>query len=97
MLADLHASSPALRAAVRAGAGNRFVDGQAITVPVTVAFGSHDRMLPLRTSQLRDQLPAHTRWVTLPNCGHVPMWDHPELVADTILEGIGDHTAAYND
>jgi pimeloyl-ACP methyl ester carboxylesterase len=37
--------------------------------------------------RLRDELPDHTRFVTLPDCGHVPMWDDPALVARTILEG----------
>jgi pimeloyl-ACP methyl ester carboxylesterase len=25
--------------------------------------------------------------LTLPNCGHIPTWDDPELVARVILEG----------
>jgi pimeloyl-ACP methyl ester carboxylesterase len=90
MLADMQTAAPALRVALREGVRTRFVGGQVITVPVTIAFGSHDRMLPQRNSRLRDQLPAHTRWVTLPNCGHVPMWDHPDLVARTILDGTAE-------
>jgi pimeloyl-ACP methyl ester carboxylesterase len=89
MVVDMHTSAPALRVALRQGVRSRFVGGQVITVPVTIAFGSHDRMVPQCNSQLRDELPAHTRWVTLPNCGHVPMWDNPDLVARTILDGMG--------
>jgi pimeloyl-ACP methyl ester carboxylesterase len=50
-------------------------------VPVTVVFVDRDRILPARRYQERGLLPAHTRWVVLDPCGHVPMWDRP---ADTV-------------
>jgi pimeloyl-ACP methyl ester carboxylesterase len=53
--------------------------------PVTVAWGSHDRILPHRQAlRARRRLPA-ARHVDLPGCGHVPMSDDPGLVASTIL------------
>jgi pimeloyl-ACP methyl ester carboxylesterase len=64
----------------------RFTDGSGIDVPVTIAYGERERLLP-RRARRGEELPKHTRWVTLPACGHVPMWDDPELVARTILEG----------
>ena len=64
----------------------RFRDGQGIDVPVTVAWGDKERLIPPKARR-RDELPAHTNYVTLPNCGHSPMWDDPELVSRTILEG----------
>jgi len=64
----------------------RFRDGQDIDVPVTVAWGDKERLIPAK-ARLRDELPAHTNYVTLANCGHSPMWDDPELVSRTILEG----------
>ncbi len=70
-----------LEAARRAG---HFVGGRSITVPVTVAFGSRDRVL-LRCWRRRNELPAHTRWLELHGCGHIPMWDDPGLVASVIL------------
>lgn len=55
-------------------------------VPVTVAWGSRDRILPVVQAQrARQALPA-ARHVSLPGCGHVPMSDDPELVARVILE-----------
>ncbi|WP_194818018.1 alpha/beta fold hydrolase [Nocardia sp. XZ_19_385] len=89
MVRDLDRSRVALRLAVRHARPLRFEDGREIDVPVTVAFGTHDRMLTRGVSQLREELPAHTRWVTLPGCGHVPMSDDPALVARTILDGSG--------
>jgi len=65
---------------------SRFTGGQDIDVPVTIAYGDRERLVPKR-ARGADELPAHTRWVTLPGCGHVPTWDDPELVAKTVLEG----------
>jgi pimeloyl-ACP methyl ester carboxylesterase len=67
-------------------ASSRFTGGQAIDVPVTVAYGDKDKAL-LKRHRTADELPPHTRWVTLARCGHVPMADDPELVASTILAG----------
>lgn len=69
-------------------AAEPFRGGQAINVPVTVAFGQRDLLLR-RRARVRDELPAHTRWLTLKGCGHVAMWDDPEAVARLILAGIG--------
>jgi len=56
-------------------------------VPVTIAWGSHDRLLPRRQALVaRDRLPQ-ARFVRLAGCGHVPMTDDPALVADILLRG----------
>ncbi|WP_327009405.1 alpha/beta fold hydrolase [Dactylosporangium sp. NBC_01737] len=54
-------------------------------VPVTIAWGSRDRIfLPVQAGVARDRLPG-ARHVTLDGCGHVPMSDDPALVAGVIL------------
>jgi pimeloyl-ACP methyl ester carboxylesterase len=59
------------------------------TVPVTVAWGDHDRILPPRQAErARERLP-NARHVSLPGCGHVPMSDAPDLVAHVVLETTG--------
>lgn len=58
----------------------------AITVPVTVAFGDRDWLLP-KYSRSRAALPAHARWIEQPGWGHVPMWVDPAGIAELILEG----------
>lgn len=63
-----------------------FTGGDAIKVPLTVAFGTRDWLLT-SASQHRGELPAHTRWLTPRGWGHVPMWDDPHAVARLILEG----------
>ena len=60
--------------------------GRGIAVPVTVAFGDRDWILP-RGSQHQDGLPAHTSWVKKRGWGHVPMWVDPVGVSQLILDG----------
>jgi pimeloyl-ACP methyl ester carboxylesterase len=64
----------------------RFAGVRGIEVPVTLAWGEKDRLLPAK-ARLTDELPVGARKVTLPGGGHLPMWDDPELVAKTILAG----------
>lgn len=64
----------------------RFSDGRQIGVPVTIAFGARERLLSRRRARRRDELPAHTRWLELDGCGHVPTWDDPALVASVIRD-----------
>ncbi|GGZ80950.1 hydrolase [Streptomyces subrutilus] len=55
-------------------------------LPVTVAWGTRDRLL-LRRQGIRAKhtLPG-ARLVRLPGCGHVPMSDDPALVARVVLD-----------
>jgi pimeloyl-ACP methyl ester carboxylesterase len=55
-------------------------------VPVTVAFGDNDRLLPAPRFQQRDLAPAHARWEVLWNCGHAPMWDVPKVTTSLVRE-----------
>src|SRR4051794_25151983 len=56
--------------------------------PVTVAFGSRDRILLPWQSRHVEQLPSGTRVASLPGCGHVPTYDDPEAVAALVTETI---------
>ena len=53
-----------------------FTGATRIGVPLTVAFGEHDRLI--RPARLR--VPG-ARTLVLPGCGHIPMWDRPDLVS----------------
>jgi pimeloyl-ACP methyl ester carboxylesterase len=64
----------------------RFRDGASLDVPVIVAWGDDDQLIPPKARR-QDELPPHTRTVTLAGCGHVPFWDDPEQVAQVILDG----------
>ncbi|MFI5831166.1 alpha/beta fold hydrolase [Streptomyces sp. NPDC051578] len=68
-----------------AGAAVRFtVDLPGL--PVTIAWGDRDRLLPRRQGIRAKQAIPGARLVRLPGCGHVPMNDDPALVARVILD-----------
>jgi pimeloyl-ACP methyl ester carboxylesterase len=85
-MAATYSRTPSFDAHLAATRRDRFRDGHGIRVPVTVAWGEKERLIPSK-ARLRDELPEHTRFITLPDCGHTPMWDDPELVARTISKG----------
>ena len=58
--------------------------GYPADVPVTIAWAELDKQVGPPKPERR---PAGARFVVMPRVGHVPMWDDPELVARTILEG----------
>jgi pimeloyl-ACP methyl ester carboxylesterase len=53
-------------------------------VPVTIAWAERDRLVGPPKPGRR---PPGARFLVLPNVGHTPTWDDPELVAATLLEG----------
>jgi pimeloyl-ACP methyl ester carboxylesterase len=63
-----------------------------ITCPVRMATPRFDRILPpeLHAPRFRREIPGVDA-VTLPGCGHVPMWDDSELVIRTITEFLERH------
>jgi pimeloyl-ACP methyl ester carboxylesterase len=77
----------AFEAVARAGLRYRFRG--APEVPVTVAWGTRDRILPYRQAALARRLLPDARHVDLHGCGHVPMHDDPDLVTSVILATTG--------
>ncbi|MGW6873703.1 alpha/beta fold hydrolase [Streptomyces xanthophaeus] len=68
-----------------AGGSVRFTD-DVPGLPVTIAWGSRDRLLLRRQGVRAKQTVPGARLVRLPGCGHVPMNDDPALVARVILD-----------
>jgi pimeloyl-ACP methyl ester carboxylesterase len=66
-------------------------EGYPEDVTVTIAWGEHDRLVGPPKPERR---PAGARFLVLPGVGHTPMWDDPELVARTLLEGSAVSAAA---
>jgi pimeloyl-ACP methyl ester carboxylesterase len=84
-----------IRAHLRAWRGQRFEGGEDLAMPVTIAWGARDRLIP-PSKRSRDGLPPQTRWFEVPGCGHVMAWDDPERVAVTILEGTAETDLAVH-
>ena len=60
-----------------------------MAVPVTVAWGSKDRVLLPRQARRAARAIPRARVMRLAGCGHVPTWDDPAQVASVILDGTG--------
>jgi pimeloyl-ACP methyl ester carboxylesterase len=86
-ISDL-ATAPGFRATLRATLRRAYLGGAPIEVPVCVSFGTRDLVLLPHQSRHLDQLPSHTRLLSLAGTGHVPMTDDPLAVASLIA-----HTA----
>ncbi|MEU9289813.1 alpha/beta fold hydrolase [Streptomyces sp. NPDC048275] len=71
---------------LRAGSAVQFTDDLP-GLPVTVAWGTRDRLLVRRQGIRAKHIIPRARLVRLPGCGHVPMNDDPALVARVILDG----------
>ncbi len=84
--------APLVFAAIQDGSGLLSHLGD-IDVPVIVAWPERDRVLPMQhhAPRFRSELRG-VDFRVLPGCGHVPMWDAPRLVVETILDGV----AAYD-
>ncbi|WP_063842836.1 alpha/beta fold hydrolase [Sphaerimonospora mesophila] len=79
-------------ATLRAGRASDLFTGDIPDVPVTIAWGTRDRLLSVRqAARVTALIPAaHMLW--LPGCGHVPMRDWPDLVAHVILQATNAET-----
>jgi pimeloyl-ACP methyl ester carboxylesterase len=56
-------------------------------VPVTIGWGTRDRLLFVGQARVAKAWLPEARLVRLAGCGHVPMTDDPELVAGLLLRG----------
>ncbi len=56
-------------------------------IPVTIAWGTNDRLLSPRQALVAKARIPRAQLIPLPGCGHVPMTDNPRLVADVLLRG----------
>ncbi|MGW0699959.1 alpha/beta fold hydrolase [Streptomyces sp. NPDC002867] len=56
-------------------------------IPVTIGWGTKDRLLLRRQGLRAKHVIPGARLVRLPGCGHVPMSDDPALVARVLLDG----------
>jgi pimeloyl-ACP methyl ester carboxylesterase len=83
-MAASYIAAPGYVATNREMRSDHFRGAADIDVPVTLAWGEHDRLISPRDPGI-----PGARTVVLKDCGHVPTWDHPELVTDVILQTAG--------
>jgi pimeloyl-ACP methyl ester carboxylesterase len=56
-------------------------------VRVTIAWGAQDRLLQRSQGHVAKKYLPNARFILMPGCGHVPMTDNPEMVANVLLQG----------
>lgn len=79
-IGQAYADAPGFTAVQNAMRTRRLEDGEGIDVPVTLAWAEHDRLVT------PERVPfTPTRTVPLPDAGHVPIWDVPELLRELVL------------
>ncbi|MFI8106319.1 alpha/beta fold hydrolase [Streptomyces sp. NPDC086023] len=77
--------APGFAETLAAGEGVRVTE-DVPGLPVTIAWGTRDRLLLRRQGVRAKRTLPGARLVRLPGCGHVPMNDDPALVARVILD-----------
>lgn len=91
LIEDMRALVDAVAFVPTLAAGKRIaLTGPMPNVPVTIAWGTRDRILRRPRAEQVAQLIPHARLLSLPGCGHVPMTDNPALVAHVLLTGSKD-------
>jgi pimeloyl-ACP methyl ester carboxylesterase len=61
-------------------------------VPITIAWGTRDLILPYWQAQRARAMLPWARHERLPRCGHVPILDAPRRIATILLEGSHEDT-----
>jgi pimeloyl-ACP methyl ester carboxylesterase len=81
------AASPWFEETLDAIAVESFEPVGRLSVPVTVAWGGKDYLLPRWQARRAARALPGARILTLPGCGHLAPYDDPELVARVLIEG----------
>ena len=65
-----------------------------VAAPVLIAWPEKDKILPMsrHSQRFRNEIPG-AEFTVLRGTGHVPMWDNPRLVIDTISGWVDKHSS----
>jgi pimeloyl-ACP methyl ester carboxylesterase len=81
------AAAPWFEATLPVVVADNFKPAGQLPVPVTVAWGARDYLLPRWQARRAARALPGARVFTLPGCGHLSPYDDPELVARVLIEG----------
>ena len=56
-----------------------------ITHPTLVVWGEEDRVFPIAVGEELHQTIKGSRFIRIPNAGHIPQWERPDLVNQELL------------
>jgi pimeloyl-ACP methyl ester carboxylesterase len=69
--------------------GRKFDSSVDPAVEISIVFGDHDLTLPEELAQEQSLVPFHAKWIRVPNCAHVIMWNHRAITVKLIKETAG--------
>jgi pimeloyl-ACP methyl ester carboxylesterase len=62
-----------------------------ITLPSLLLWGDNDRIVPRRIGDTYHEMMPHADYRLCPNCGHLPMEEHPDWLAGEMLRFFHTH------
>jgi pimeloyl-ACP methyl ester carboxylesterase len=57
----------------------------AVTHPTLVLWGEEDRVFPIAVGEELHHLIAGSQFIRIPNAGHIPQWERPDLVNQSLI------------
>lgn len=57
-----------------------------ITHPTMIIWGEEDRVFPIPAGDQLHRTIAGSTFVRIPKAGHIPQWEQPELVNQTLID-----------
>ena len=60
----------------------------AVSHPTLVLWGEQDRVFPVAVGEELHRTIKASRFITVPNAGHIPQWEQPDLVNRSLIEYI---------
>jgi pimeloyl-ACP methyl ester carboxylesterase len=57
-----------------------------VKCPTLVVWGERDGVVPVAHGQVYEAEVANAAFTVLPSCGHLPHAEHPEALANTVLQ-----------
>ncbi len=70
----------------------RLVLVQDLTQPVLVIWGADDELIPVAEGELAANQMRDSRFVTIDDCGHSPMEEHPETFVHLVNDFLKEHS-----
>ncbi|PHN04027.1 alpha/beta fold hydrolase [Flavilitoribacter nigricans] len=83
------------KSAVRHNLGDKL---HRITVPTLLVWGKEDQVTPAFVGEKFNELIENSELILLPECGHAPMMEHPEIFnqhLESFLQSVGAETLGH--
>lgn len=62
-----------------------------ISQPTLIIWGEHDRVFPITVGRTIHTAIPHSTFFEVPNSGHIPQWENPQIVNPALLQFLQSH------